>query len=50
MAYEGNEEEGQPGMARQAVAKAPLQGGGRLRPGPLQGAAGCGQDPCKGRP
>ncbi|RWW50529.1 hypothetical protein BHE74_00043200 [Ensete ventricosum] len=36
---EGNEEEGQPGMARQAAAKAPLQGGGRLRPGPLQGAA-----------
>ncbi|RZS25698.1 hypothetical protein BHM03_00058939 [Ensete ventricosum] len=41
---EGNEEEGQQGMARPpargwlATAKAPLQMGSRLRPGPLQGA------------
>ncbi|RZS20431.1 hypothetical protein BHM03_00052945 [Ensete ventricosum] len=41
---EGNEEEGQQGMARPptrgrpTTAKAPLQRGGRLRLGPLQGA------------
>ncbi|RZS14351.1 hypothetical protein BHM03_00046032 [Ensete ventricosum] len=35
---------------RLVAAKAPQQGGGRLRPGPLQRAAGCGQAPCKGRP
>ncbi|RRT62370.1 hypothetical protein B296_00040197, partial [Ensete ventricosum] len=33
---------------RPAAPKAPQQGGGRLRPGPLQGAVGCGQAPCKG--
>ncbi|RZR75532.1 hypothetical protein BHM03_00060334 [Ensete ventricosum] len=42
---EGNEEEEQPGMAqpptrgRPAAAKDPLQGGGRLRLGLLQGVA-----------
>ncbi|RRT52963.1 hypothetical protein B296_00037921 [Ensete ventricosum] len=42
---EGNEEEGQPSMARppargrSATAKSPLHGGDRLRPGLLQGAA-----------
>ncbi|RWW50820.1 hypothetical protein BHE74_00042880 [Ensete ventricosum] len=56
----GNKEKGQQGMARPpargrlAAAKAPLQRGGWLRPGPLQGEAARGHDrlqprpPCKG--